>query len=243
MSKNQEENFIGTVPSDWKLIMTADEIKVVVRSLAQKISDDYRGKDLVLVAILAGAAYFMVDLSRRLTIPHSVHFIHASSYHDSQTQAEKVRIGADGLSPKKYKNKQVLLVDELYDNGKTMHAVRQTLLSEQSLGLSEDSVKSCVCFRKEKENPLFPPPDYTGISGLPDLWFVGYGLDDAGDKRGLMSLWAMPKVPGVPQTSSDRIFTDIGGTLLSTMRQSIIRFIDKTRCRHIQQQNQIQSRL
>jgi hypoxanthine phosphoribosyltransferase len=154
-----------------------------------------------------GAVYFLVDLSRRLTITHSVHFIQASSYHDGQLQEELVKIGG-ALEPKRFLNKKVVLVDELYDNGRTMAAVKDRLLSTAELKLTEQDVRSCVAFRKRKPESLFAPPDYAGIDDLPDLWFVGYGLDDSGLQRNLVELFAVPKIAGVTPTDDDVIFDD-----------------------------------
>lgn len=72
---------------------------------------------------------------------------------------------------------------------------------------------------KQKKNPEYPPPNYTGIDNLPDLWLVGYGLDDKGDKRNILDLWAMPKTKGVPLTQDDWM----NAAIASLSRRPLIR--------------------
>lgn len=187
------------VPSTWKLVRSSDDIQQSVELLANQIDQDYKDLELVLVAILSGGAYFMVDLSRKIRIPHRVHYIHATSY--SATQQGTIKMC--DLSPKDIEvmeNRHILLVDELYDNGKTLHEVSNRLSSQVSI----KTLKSCVALRKRKTNN-FSPPDYCGIDDLPDVWYVGYGLDDDGEKRSWCNLWAVPKPAGMEETLDDKL--------------------------------------
>jgi hypoxanthine-guanine phosphoribosyltransferase len=80
------------------------------------------------------------------------------------------------LVPSKFDNKTVVLVDELYDNGTTLNAVKAKLMEE--LNLPSERIFTCCLFRKSKTTNAIPP-DLVGFDDLPDLWLVGYGLDDA----------------------------------------------------------------
>jgi len=80
------------------------------------------------------------------------------------------------LVPSKFENKTVVLVDELYDNGTTLNAVKEKLMQE--LSLPSERIFTCCLFRKLKVTSA-PAPDMVGYDRLPDLWLVGYGLDDA----------------------------------------------------------------
>jgi hypothetical protein len=106
------------------------------------------------------------------------------------------------LVPKKFEGKKVILLDELFDNGTTLHQVKQKLLQE--LNKSEEDIFTCTLFRKAKPTS-WPAPDLWGID-IPDVWVVGYGLDDAQEKRGWPHLYACPKLPEIPKTDADRIF-------------------------------------
>merc|ERR1712137_222147 len=189
------------VGNDWKLLLTSDEIQQSVTKCAKVIDEKFEGQEIVVVCILKGCVYFFVDFTRALTIPYSTYFIEASSYHNAQTQSETVEL-LSVLVPEKFEGKKVILLDEMYDNGTTLHEVKQTLLRD--LKKSEDEIFTCTLFRKEKETS-YPMPDQCGLV-LPDVWVVGYGLDDAQEKRGWPHLFACPKVAGVPKTEGDKIF-------------------------------------
>ena len=105
--------------NDWKVVLTPEEINTVVKYCAKQINDKFKGKNIVICAILKGAVYFFVDLTRYLTIPYSCYFIEASSYHNKQTQSEMLKIESS-INPSKFEGKHVILLDELFDNGLTM---------------------------------------------------------------------------------------------------------------------------
>src|SRR3990167_2326938 len=188
-------------------ILSKDTIKLTVKKLAQEIDAAYEmsnDEPLALVGILSGAAYFLVDLSRELTIPHSVHFIQAASYHNIHQE----NITINGLPYKdlnSIKDRKIIVVDELYDNGKTLESVVTYLCMN---GIEESQVKTCVVFRKNRRGKCdHPPPDYCGVDNLPDVWFIGYGLDDNGTKRNLEQLIGVAKPSGVPVSEDEVIFT------------------------------------
>lgn len=188
-----------------RLILDTLTIQRAVQRLAQDIDRDYDQRKLALVGILSGAAYFLVDLSRALRIEHTVHFIQAASYHQLE-QGESVAV--HGLSEKEVamlRDRDIVVVDELYDNGKTLDGIVTYLKTD--LGIPADRIQTCVAFRKNKET-THPPPNYCGVDRLPDVWMLGYGLDDNGTKRNWKSLHAMPKPPGFPVTPDETLFTD-----------------------------------
>lgn len=195
------------------LLMTASEIEHCVKELAKRIARDYgpngvhAGKPLVLVGILKGVFVFLADLARALSLECSVYFIEASSYGDAQTQGA-VRF-LSTIEPSKFAGRQVLLVDELFDNGKTMHGMREALLKHPELSLDASDVHTCALFSKDSGSEL-AQPDYVGIAGLPALWLVGYGLDAQGNYRGLPHLYAVPKAEGVPRCPADGLFASDG---------------------------------
>ena len=68
------------VQSEKRLVFSADEIRLQVQRLADQISADYKGRDVILIGVLKGAFVFLADLARRLTIPAQLDFIRIASY-------------------------------------------------------------------------------------------------------------------------------------------------------------------
>ncbi len=212
-----------SVPTNWRLILYQDEIQQRISVLAGLIDKTLDGKDVVICSILKGAVYFTVDLSRAMKLPHSVYFVDASSY-EGQTQSDEVEL-LSLLVPEKFHQKHVLLVDELFDNGKTIHTVKQLLLSRDDLGLDGSDITTCVLFKKGKKTP-FEPPDMVGFDDMLDVWYVGYGLDDNGLSRNLTDLYAVPKIPGIPKSPDDRrIFGYDADVFITNHREFLLKGI------------------
>lgn len=183
-----------------KLVVEEADLLMAVEDVAEKINSRFSGEDVTLVCVLKGAAYFTVDLSRMLDIKHSVYFIDASSY-DGQKRTE-VFI-PDGLIPEKFIGKKVIILDELIDSGHTLFNIKKAFLEF----MSEEDVTTCVAMNKVlcgKEKIM--EADIIGID-VPDVWLVGYGLDDNGYHRNSMHVYAVPKVVDSDKTDDDiRIF-------------------------------------
>lgn len=188
----------------WKILMHQGSISLACERIAHEVDSRLSGKDVVLAVILKGAAYFAVDLSRLMKTDHSLYFIEASSYKDKQTQSEQLEI-LSIIKPEKFSGKHVLLVDELYDNGFTLFKVKEELRRHVPT-LTSDDITTCVMFAKDKVTK-YPPPDISGVT-IPNVWVVGYGLDDKQKKRGLMGLYAKQKDNPEMNTPDDRIFHD-----------------------------------
>lgn len=204
-TQNLTQNGIQNIcqPAGWKLVLTENEIMFAVEKCANVINKLFDGKDIVVVCILKGAVYFFVDLTRYLTVPHSTYFIEATSYHDKQTQSACVSI-MSSIEPSKFTNKDVILVDELFDNGHTMNQIK-VAIHEKAL-VPMDKIFTCTIFKKNKITE-FVPPDLYGVV-VPNVWLVGYGLDDKQKCRNWKSLWACPKCEGVDNSTDDAIFED-----------------------------------
>jgi hypoxanthine phosphoribosyltransferase len=205
-----------TCPSGWKLFLNRDDIKTGLSNLSKRICKDYPEENIVLVGVLTGAVYFTVDLSRMLRIQHSVGFIRASSYGNNQMSTNKIQMsGLLGDESESIRSKHVIVLDELYDSGRTLNDIVSYLRKYNPL-----SIKTCVMFRKHKEDVKFAPPDYCAIDNLPDVWYVGYGLDDCGAKREYEELYAVPKSHGISQTYDDIIL--VSEDALSAAKRKIL---------------------
>ena len=164
-------------PEIERILISEEDIQKRVIELAAEIDRDYRNEDLVvLIGILKGAFIFTADLSRKMTVPHTVDFMSISSYGDQAVIDGAVRLIMDLRKP--IIGQHVIVVEDIVDSGQTMNYLYQTLL-----GRNPASLKTCTLFKKERNN-LEAPLDYVGFD-LPDVWVVGYGLDYADTHRTL----------------------------------------------------------
>ncbi|MEQ8820286.1 MAG: hypoxanthine phosphoribosyltransferase [Sumerlaeia bacterium] len=152
------------------ILFTEEEIARRTSELGLQISKDYEGKNLVLVGILRGALIFLSDLSRSITVPHSWDMVGASSYHGGTGSSGRVQITKDVEVD--LRDKHVLVVEDIYDSGRTLSAICDLLMVHRPL-----SVKVCTLLYKEKpERAAKTPIDYFGFR-IKDKFVVGYGLD------------------------------------------------------------------
>lgn len=196
---------VNKLSDKWKLVLDTEQINRGLDNISKKMNRDYEGKNVAVIGILTGAIYFTVDLSRKLSFAHTIDYMRISNYKNERTISEKFRCEEMGQSFDLFKelsDKHVIIMDELYDSGKTIADAVKYISTYSPL-----SIKTCVMFHKYKSSH-YPLPDYVGISKLPDVWYVGYGLDDKGYLRNLNALYALPKLPGDNVTSDDNIFND-----------------------------------
>ena len=202
-SDTDNQNDYEKMDARWKILLTGKDIQHYVKKCAEFINIKFKGKDVVVACILKGAVYFFVDFTRYLTIPHSCYFIEASSYHDNQKQSEQISI-MGSIEPSKFEGKHVILLDELFDNGQTMHEIKNAIHEKANVPLN--MIFTCTAFIKNKKSK-YEPPNLFGII-VPNVWLVGYGLDDKQKKRNWEFLCGCPKTEGIPETEDDQIFAD-----------------------------------
>jgi hypoxanthine phosphoribosyltransferase len=148
-----------------------------VKELADWISKDYAGKDLVLVCILKGAVVFMADLMRCLTIPVVIDFVRAKSYGVSTVPSRNIVITKDIETD--IKGKHVLLVDTIIDTGETLDCLFKKLREK-----GPASLEAVVLVDKKPRRTVEVPIAYKGFE-IPDKFVVGYGVDCAEQYRNL----------------------------------------------------------
>ncbi len=161
-----------------QILLSTQAIQEKVSALAEQISRDYAGvESLLLVGVLKGAFIFLADLSRRLTVPHSVEFIALSSYRDATPATGEVRLLMD--LRQSIAGKHVLVVEDIVDTGRTLEYLLRLLAARQPA-----SLKACTLVHKPERRKVDVPIDYAGFA-IPDKWVVGYGLDWADQFRTL----------------------------------------------------------
>jgi hypoxanthine phosphoribosyltransferase len=151
-----------------KPLLTERQIKTRVNEIAQTITRDYKGEDVLVVGVLKGACLFLSDLIRLIDLPITVDFIIASSYVKKGTTGD-IQIHYDIREI--VKNKAVLIVEDIVDTGFTIK-----YLIEQIAKKSPKSIKVCTLLNKKDKRQVEVPLDYVGFE-IPDLFVVGYGMD------------------------------------------------------------------
>ena len=150
-------------------VLSRTEIAQKVKSLAQRISEDYAGKELIVIGVLKGGFIFMADLVRELTIPAQVDFVRLASYGSDTTSSGAVRITKE--TELDIRNRDVLIVEDIIDSGLTI-----AYLLEHLKSFSPRSVKVCAFIDKIERREVQVPIDYTGLL-VEHGFLVGYGLD------------------------------------------------------------------
>lgn len=160
-----------------QILLTKEQIDDRVSEMGKQISEDYAGKDLVVIILLKGAAWFATDLTREIDIPLRVDFMVASSYGDGTSTSGSVKVRLD--ISENITGKHVLLIDDIIDSGVTFAAISNMLKVHKPASLKTVA----LCDKSERRvNGL--QADYVGFN-IPDEFVVGYGLDYAGDYRNL----------------------------------------------------------
>jgi hypoxanthine phosphoribosyltransferase len=153
-----------------EILIDADSLQKRVAELGGQISADYQGEDLLLICILRGAVPFMVDLSRRINVPHMMDYMAVSSYGVGKRESSgSARVTLDLQTDIRGRN--VLLVEDIVDSGHTIAAVLQMLGTRHP-----KSLKVCALLDKPERREAHVPIDYLGFT-IPNKFVYGYGLD------------------------------------------------------------------
>ncbi len=151
------------------ILISREEIKEIVKKLAEQISKDYEGKDLILVCILKGAFMFLSDLVRQLKIPVKIDFVRLASYGSQTKSSGLVEITKDIEIP--IEGKDVLIIEDIVDSGRTL------LFLKERLELSNPkSVKICALLDKKARREVEIEANYIGRE-IENVFVVGYGID------------------------------------------------------------------
>jgi hypoxanthine phosphoribosyltransferase len=163
---------------DIESVMISDEqIQERVRELGAEISADYEGQTVLLVAVLRGAAIFLADLSRAMTVPVELDFMAVSSYGSSTKSSGVVRILKD--LDEQIEGRNVLVVEDILDTGLTLKYLLKNLASRKPA-----SLEVVTLLNKQGKQRVPISCKYSGFS-VPDEFVVGYGLDFAERYRNL----------------------------------------------------------
>ena len=160
-----------------KVLLTKEQIEQRVAELGKQITADYQGKDLIVVVLLKGAAWFATDLTRAIDLPLRVDFMVASSYGNGTSTTGNVKVKLD--ISENIAGKHVLVIDDIIDSGVTFAAISDMLRQNKPA-----SLKTVALCDKADRRVNGMEADYVGFK-IPDEFVVGFGLDYAGDYRNL----------------------------------------------------------
>ena len=160
-----------------QILISEEQIQSGIDRVANTITADYEGREFSVVSILKGSCIFASDLIRRIPIPLELAFVAAESYRDGTESGElKLNFFPSG---NEIEGRNLLLVDDILDTGKTMWNLKKELMDR---GAAE--VRSCVFLDKPARRAVEYEADYRCFE-VDDLFVVGYGLDYAGRYRNL----------------------------------------------------------
>jgi len=153
-----------------EILITEEQLQARIAELGRQITEDYRGKDLLLVCVLKGGVMFLSDLMRHIHTPHEIDFMAVSSYGGTSTESSGVvRILMDLAT--NIEGRNVLIVEDIIDTGYTMDYITRILKERKPA-----SIRICVLLNKPERRRIPIPLDYVGFN-IPNKFVVGYGLD------------------------------------------------------------------
>ena len=160
-----------------KVLISEEKLRRKVQELGKQISEDYKGKNLLVLGVLKGSFIFMADLIRAIDIPLEVEFMAVSSYHSGVKTSGVVKIIKDiDINPQ---NVNILIVEDILDSGLTLSYLKGLFLQR---GATNIKIATLLDNPSRRAADIFA--DYKGFE-VPDAFVVGYGLDYAEKYRNL----------------------------------------------------------
>ena len=171
MSQTELERVVAEV------LVDQDALAERIAELGEEISEDYEGRDLLLVGVLKGAVFFMADLMRHLRVHCEVDFMAISSYGAATDSSGVVRILKD--LDINIRDRHVLVVEDIIDSGLTLSYLVRNLSAREPA-----SLEICALLTKPSRREIEVPVRYVGFE-IPNRFVIGYGLDFAERYRNL----------------------------------------------------------
>jgi hypoxanthine phosphoribosyltransferase len=172
-----QERDSQAAPAERRIIFSEAVLQSRIRQIGRQISEDYAGRDLILVSILKGSLYFFADLSRAIDIPVQLDFITIGTFTNATNQAGVVRITKD--LDLDITNRHVLLIEDIIRTGLTTGYLVQILETRRPA-----SIKVCTLLLNPDQQLINVPIAYTGFT-ISKTRLVGYGMDVQENMRNL----------------------------------------------------------
>ncbi|MCP3876113.1 MAG: hypoxanthine phosphoribosyltransferase [Desulfobacteraceae bacterium] len=161
-------------------VLSEQQITDQINKVGQKISRDYKTKDLVLIGVLKGSFIFLSDLTRQISVDHEIDFIGASSYEGATSTGQIVFTKQPDLE---LEGRDILLVEDIVDTGNTLLKIIEFVKL-----LNPKSIKICTLIDKHERREVKINVDYSCFS-IEKGFIVGYGLDYNEKYRNLPAIY------------------------------------------------------
>ena len=151
-----------------KVLYSMEEVQTRIKELGEEISKDYEGKEIVIVSVLKGAIFYTVDLVKNIKPDVVIDFMKVSSYEGTESTGVitiKQDLGID------IEGKDVLVVEDIIDTGRTLRVLKEELLKRKPA-----SLKITTLLDKKERREVELTADYVGFE-IPNKFVVGYGFD------------------------------------------------------------------
>jgi hypoxanthine phosphoribosyltransferase len=161
-----------------RILISPEAISRRVAEIGRDLTDRFRDRDPLVVAVMHGCVLFLADLVRQMPIPLDLEFVYCRAYRG--TRCGSVEFAQRATLPDAVRGRHVILIDDIFDTGRTIARVAEQL---RALGAAE--VVVVVLLQKTGcAAPGLPPPDLVGFQ-IENFFAVGYGLDYNGRYRNL----------------------------------------------------------
>jgi hypoxanthine phosphoribosyltransferase len=169
---------------EFESFIPAAEIDTLVKGLADRINEDFKGKNPLFLAILNGSFVFAADLMRKISIPCNISFVKFASYSGTKTtEIVKELIGVN----EEIRDRHIILIEDIIDTGNTIESILTDL---DKMKPAEVKI-ACFCHKPDAFRKSYKI-DYIGIN-IPNEFIVGYGLDYDGYGRNLPDIYKIVK--------------------------------------------------
>jgi hypoxanthine phosphoribosyltransferase len=174
-------------PDSMDVLFSTEQIAERVKSIGAQISEEYAGQSVVLIGVLKGAAIFLADLARAITVDNTFDFVAVSSYGRARVSSGAVKLIKDIDNP--IEGKHVIIVEDILDTGLTLSYLRGLMLQHKPA-----SLKIATCLDKPERRLVPIEADYVCFS-IPNRFVIGYGMDYAERYRGVEDIRIFPETP------------------------------------------------
>ena len=177
---------MGVLLANLKPLIDKKQITSKIRRIARAIDREYAGKDLTILMVLKGSICLVADLIRCLSVPCEIEVVQAQSYGEKGAKRGELQIfGLDRLD---LKNRDILIVDDIFDSGKTLLTLKEAIQKKEPR-----SIRTLVLLSKKVSRDSTYRPDYV-LFDIENQFVVGFGLDYKEHYRNLSGIFILEEV-------------------------------------------------